>query len=61
MKTLPLNLFCIVAALGFIATGCSNEKSAAPVAPAASAAAPVAAPAGNNFADPSKLTEKAPE
>jgi peptidyl-prolyl cis-trans isomerase A (cyclophilin A) len=61
MKSLPLNLFCIVAALGFIATGCSNEKSAAPVAPAASAASPVAAPAGNNFADPSKLTEKAPE
>ncbi len=61
MKMLPLNLFCVVAALGFIATGCSNEKSAAPVAPAASAAAPVAAPAGNNFTDPSKLTEKAPE
>jgi peptidyl-prolyl cis-trans isomerase A (cyclophilin A) len=63
MKMLPLNLFCVAAALSLIAPGCSNEKSAAPSpAPVASAvSATTAASAANNFADPSKLTEKAPE
>ena len=65
MKSLPLNLLSLVAAFGLIATGCSNEKPAAavtpPVTPAAGTATPAASPAANNFADPAKLTEKAPE
>jgi peptidyl-prolyl cis-trans isomerase A (cyclophilin A) len=65
MKSLPLNLLSLVAAFGPIATGCSNEKPAAavtpPVTPAAGTATPAASPAANNFADPAKLTEKAPE
>ena len=67
MKMLKLNLFCPLAVLGLIVAGCSNEKPVstpepkivAPASAANAAAAPAAAMTG--FADPSKLTEKAPE
>ena len=64
---LKLNLFASVAVLGLVVAGCSNEKPvSAPepkvVAPAASAnAATTPAMSATGFADPSKLTEKAPE
>jgi peptidyl-prolyl cis-trans isomerase B (cyclophilin B) len=49
MKTLKLNFLFIVAALGLLATGCSNEKPVAPatppVTPAPAAANPAPAPA----------------
>ncbi len=65
MKIQPLNLFCVVAALSLLIAGCSNEKSAAPATPAITPAAPAGAqattPGANTFADPAKLTEKAPE
>ena len=66
MKMLKLNLIGPLALLGLIVAGCSNEKPVSTpepkiVAPAsaANAAAPAATMTG--FADPSKLTEKAPE
>jgi peptidyl-prolyl cis-trans isomerase A (cyclophilin A) len=67
MKSLKLNLLGSLAMLGLIAAGCSNEKpvdatSPKIIAPAA-AASPAATPAvaSGDFAEPSKLTEKAPE
>lgn len=70
MKSYTLTLSAVLGLL-VLATGCSNEKSAAPDAPAAAAATttatapaaanPTSAPATGNFADPSSLTEKAPE
>ena len=64
MKMLKLNLLCPLAVLGLIVAGCSNEKPVSTPEPkivAPAAAANAAAPAATDFADPSKLTEKAPE
>lgn len=67
MKMLKLNLLGPLAVLGLIAVGCSNEKPvSAPepkIIPPATASSSVTTPASSatGFADPSKLTEKAPE
>ncbi len=67
MKTLKLNLLCPLAVLGFLIAGCSNEKPVDATSPKiiapATATSPAAtpAPSATGFADPSKLTEKAPD
>ena len=64
MKMLKLNLIGPLALLGLIVAGCSNEKPVSTPEPkivAPASAANTAAPSATGFADPSKLTEKAPE
>jgi len=66
MKTLKSNLLCALGLLGLMVAGCSNEKTApaaatSPTPASATSTVTAVVAATGSFADPSKLTEKAPE